>query len=92
MIIPPIHLTLFNKSSVELLLKRIGFDRIEVTTPGRLDWDIVEQSIDSQSFDPGRFWRMVADEATDECKAELQQWIASNGLSSHMWVLARRPL
>jgi 2-polyprenyl-3-methyl-5-hydroxy-6-metoxy-1,4-benzoquinol methylase len=90
MVAPPIHLTLFNTSSVERLLKAVGFASVDVSTPGRLDWDLVERSIRSEGFDGGRFWNSVAATASEDCKARLQEWIASSGLSSHMWVLARK--
>lgn len=80
---PPAHLNLFNPGSLALLLTKCGFKIEEVTTPGKLDWDIVEGT-----SDPGRFWTHVARKGTAEAKKELQDWITRNGFSSHMRILA----
>ena len=71
-------------------MKRIGFKVVEVTTPGRLDWDIVEGMIRNESVDLGRLWHHFAYSANDNCKAQLQDWISVNSLSSHMRILAQK--
>lgn len=43
---PPMHLNFFNPKSIEILLNRIGFKMLEVTTPGKLDINIMENNID----------------------------------------------
>ncbi|MFH1147703.1 MAG: class I SAM-dependent methyltransferase [Pseudomonadota bacterium] len=88
---PPHHLNFFNIPSVGCLLNKIGFDIVEISTPGRLDWDIVEGMIKTEGLHVSRFWNFLADIGTESCKRELQDWISRNGLSSHMSVLARRP-
>lgn len=89
-IAPPQHLNFFNPSSMELLLKKSGFEIIEISTPGVLDWDIVEGMIKNEAIDLGRFYNYLANEGSDNCKKELQEWITKNGLSSHMRILARK--
>ena len=84
---PPHHLNFFNPQSVELLLRRCGFTQVEVTTPGRLDWNITENSI-AEGCDPGRFWRTFARNADESAKMELQTWLQKHGWSSHMQVIA----
>lgn len=84
---PPHHLNFFNPKSVALLLRRCGFPQVDVTTPGRLDWNIVENSI-AEGRDPGRFWRTFARNAEEPAKAELQTWLQRHGWSSHMQVIA----
>ena len=91
MIIPPLHLNLFNPKSIRCLLERIGFEIIEISTPGKLDWDIVEGMIKSEGVVPDRFWMTLAQESDSRCKVELQDWISRNNLSSHMRVLAKKP-
>jgi hypothetical protein len=44
------------------------------------------------SIDLGRFWNLFTTHGSEESKSELQNWISKNNLSSHMRVLARRPL
>ncbi len=84
---PPHHLNFFNPKSIELLLKRCGFEHVETSTPGRLDWSIIENSIQEGS-DPGPFWLRFARHAETQAKEELQEWLSSNGWSSHMQVIA----
>lgn len=89
-VMPPHHLNFFNPSSVRLLLERTGFKVEEVSTPGKLDWDIVEGMIKNEGADVGRFWKMLAKEGSSACKEDLQDWITKNNLSSHMNVVARK--
>lgn len=84
---PPHHLNFFNPKSVALLLQRCGFSNVDVTTPGRLDWNIVENSI-AEGQDPGRFWHTFARHGDESAKAELQTWLQRHGWSSHMQVIA----
>ena len=90
-ITPPHHLNFLNPRSAEILLKRVGFEITEISTPGKLDWDIVEGMIKNEGVDLGRFWNSLARSGTEVFKGELQNWISRNNLSSHMRILARRP-
>lgn len=87
---PPHHLNFFNTSSIKTLLERSGFTIDEVSTPGKLDWDIVENAKRNDGVDIGRFWGLLADEGTPSAKAELQDWLSKNNLSSHMRVVAHK--
>ncbi|MFH1189195.1 MAG: class I SAM-dependent methyltransferase [Candidatus Omnitrophota bacterium] len=89
-VMPPHHLNFFNTSSVKKLLERAGFIVEEVSTPGKLDWDIVEKAILSGAADPGRFWDFLARQGSQAVKSRLQEWIAGNNLSSHMMIVARK--
>ena len=90
-VFPPHHLNFFNPSSIAVLLKRLNFEIIEISTPGELDWDIVESGYLNDNLDLGRFFKTVTKYGTDESKAELQSWIKKHNFSSHMRVIARRP-
>lgn len=85
---PPLHLNFFNPKSIVHLFKRCGFKDISVTTPGKLDWDIVEGMIVEEGFNAGHFWQSLATEGTSESKAALQEWISENNFSSHMQIVA----
>jgi len=87
---PPHHLNFFNPTSITYLLQSKGFVVEEVSTPGQLDWDIVEGMYMEEGVKPGRFWEMVAEKATLGAKDKLQTWISENGFSSHMRILARK--
>ena len=44
-----------NPRSVEILLKEIGFKVIEISTPGKLDIDIMNNNIDKIK---AKFWKI----------------------------------
>lgn len=87
---PPHHLNFFNIKSLKSLIKSIGFEVIEASTPGKLDWDIVEGMIKNEGIDIDRFWNLLAYESSEGCKMEFQDWISRNNLSSHMRILAKK--
>jgi len=89
-IYPPHHLNFFNPDSLSVLLTHYGFHVEEVTTPGQLDYDIVEGMILREGADVDRFWKLVARKSTPMVKQDLQKWISQSLLSSHMNILARR--
>ena len=89
---PPHHLNFFNPSSISGLIERCGLEVIEAATPGRLDWDIVDGMVSQEGVSAGRFWDAFARKGTPSAKEALQRWISDNGFSSHLRVLAQRPL
>jgi len=89
-VFPPHHLNFLNPRSLAGLCESVGFLVEEVSTPGELDWDIVEGAIMKDGMDAGRFWSVLARGVTESRKREFQSWLSQCGLSSHMRVLARR--
>lgn len=89
---PPHHLNFFNPTSLSSLLDSVGFEVVEVLTPGELDWDIIEGCYLHEQASPGRFFKTVSKYGTDVAKKELQDWIRKHKFSSHMRVIARRPI
>jgi SAM-dependent methyltransferase len=87
---PPHHLNFFNPASLLIILERCGFEDVTVSTPGKLDWDIVEGMIKNEGVKAGRFWDALARSDSRSCKDELQAWISKSGLSSHMMVVATK--
>ena len=85
---PPHHLNFLNPRSIVLLLTRLGYETLAVTTPGSLDIDIL---VNNQDAIKDRFWQTFVACATDLEKAAWQQMIASTGWSSHMMVVCRKP-
>ena len=85
---PPHHLNFLNPRAVEILLARLGLDVLEVTTPGKLDIDIL---VNNQSVIKDRFWQTFVATATEAEKVQWQQMIASSGWSSHMMIVCRKP-
>lgn len=84
---PPHHLNFINPGSARTLLDRCGLEVIEVTTPGRLDVNILENNLDKVT---DRFWRCFLRRSDEAGKERMQRHIADNLLSSHMMVVARR--
>ena len=84
---PPHHLNFLNPSSVRLLLDRIGMETLEITTPGRLDVDIL---VNNLHHIKDQFWRSFALSATETVREEWQRLIAASGWSSHMMVICRK--
>lgn len=89
-VFPPPHLNFFNPRSMKTLLMRKGFEIVDIATPGKLDWDIVEGAYRYEVLDPGRFFKTVSRYGTDDAKRDLQQWIRANNFSSHMRVIAKK--
>lgn len=84
---PPHHLNFFNPYSIKILLKRSGFKVLSVTTPGRLDIDILSSNAD---LIKDRFLKTLIKRASDKEKSEWQQIVAKTGQSSHMMVCCQK--
>jgi SAM-dependent methyltransferase len=84
------HVNLFNPASLARLVAAHGFAVLEVTTPGRLDAEFVREAALKGEVDLDTFLRRVLIEEWDRLGWPFQQFLAANGLSSHMWLEARR--
>jgi SAM-dependent methyltransferase len=89
-IYPPHHINLLSVDGLAKLVGRCGFEVVELTTPGRLDVDIVVNALKADpSIDAPRFARTLA--ACDQAvRDDFQQFLQRAKLSSHVRVLARR--
>ena len=85
---PPHHLNFFNPRSVRLLLTRMGLEVVEVTTPGKLDIDILANN---RKDIKARFWKTFVETASEEERRQWQTMVSESGWSSHMMVVARKP-
>jgi 2-polyprenyl-3-methyl-5-hydroxy-6-metoxy-1,4-benzoquinol methylase len=86
------HVNLFNPDSLSGLLDDSGFEVLEVNTPGRLDAEFVHLAIKEGNCDVSHdpFLRRVLIDEWDRLGWPFQQFLAANGLSSHMWLTARK--
>lgn len=82
--INPEHLQLFNINSLSLLLKNCGFKVIEVSTPGKLDVDIVKNKIKDGEYTPEPFLQPFLNTGD-----KFQKFLADKNFSSHLWVVAQ---
>lgn len=90
----PSHLNYFHEASLRGLVVRHGFEVIETQTPGRLDAELVRQAALDGRLDLAAepFLHHVLIEAWDRLGGGFQYFLAAHGLSSHLWLVARRPL
>ena len=86
------HLNYFHTKSISHLLMTCGFQVLEVLTPGELDAELARKKIlaGEVDFTGQRFLRRVLIDEWDRLGTPFQTFLSENGLSSHMWVVARR--
>lgn len=84
---PPHHLNFFNPKSVDVLLKSLGFKTLEVTTPGKLDVDIL---VNNKQYIKDPFWKNFLEIADEQIKSRWQELISQTGWSSHMMVICQK--
>ena len=89
-ITPPQHLNFPSLKGISLLLAKAGLAEEEISTPGELDVDIVRNVLRQRpDAKVPRFVRRLA-EADDATRAEFQQFLKKNRMSSHLRCIARR--
>ena len=89
---PPHHLNFLSRDGVERLLARAGLTLSTLLTPGELDVDIVRNTyreIPGIPLDP--FIEFLIQSDDNQAQANFQIFLKENALSSHMWVVARKP-
>lgn len=89
---PPHHLNFLSRRGVARLLERSGLVEVAFLTPGALDVDIVRNTLlETPAAEVGSFVRRLVLDGDAGERAAFQRFLADNGLSSHMWIVARRP-
>jgi len=86
-IIPPHHINFFNPESISILLKKNKFKIHSVTTPGKLDIDILESN---KNLIKDRFWKAFIHSAGREDKLKMQSIITNSNFSSHMMLVCEK--
>lgn len=85
------HLNYFHPGSLSGLLASVGFEVLEVQTPGELDAELVRKAILSGEYTTDLpFLRKVLIDEWPRLGQPFQEFLSRNLLSSHMWVAARR--
>ena len=89
---PPHHLTFLSRAGVEHLVAQAGLEMVWFETPGQLDVEIVVKAL-AKNPDAVRdpFMKHLLTRADDAARGAFQDFLSANGLSSHMWIFARRP-
>lgn len=88
------HLNYFNPKSLAGLLAQRGLEILESFTPGKLDADLVRNKILAGEFDVSKqpFLKRILVDEWDHLGGAFQEFLIQQGLSSNMWVVARKSL
>jgi hypothetical protein len=86
---PPHHINFMSIQGFERLLKRAGFSKVDIFTPGKLDVDIVKNTVEERpdALNDQRFIRNLL-KLDEKALKEFQQFLSKHRLSSHCWVWA----
>ena len=91
-VVDPEHLNYFHPVSLSLLYQRCGFEVVQLTTPGRLDAEIVRKrtlaGLHDLSSEP--FLQHLLLREWERVGAAFQTFLAENLLSSHIWIAGRK--
>lgn len=87
------HLNYFNPESLAGLLAHCGLEILESFTPGKLDADLVRNKILAGEFDVSKqpFLKKILVDEWERLGGAFQEFLVQQGLSSNMWVVARKP-
>ncbi len=88
----PAHLNYFNPESIEGMITKNGFEVLEITTPGKLDAELVrKKALEKRiSLEEQPFLKKVLITDWENVGAPFQEFLATNRLSGHMWVAAKK--
>ena len=86
---PPHHINFMSIQGFKQLLKRAGFSKVDIFTPGKLDVDIVKNTVEERpdALNDQRFIRNLL-KLDEKVLKEFQQFLSKHRLSSHCWVWA----
>jgi SAM-dependent methyltransferase len=89
---PPHHINFLSLHGFERLFQRAGLTDVTVSTPGQLDVDIVRNAVkrDPALLDDQRFLQNLL--ADDNKAAAFQRFLTEQRMSSHVWVIGRKPV
>jgi hypothetical protein len=90
-IFPLDHICLPSPQGMSMLLNQAGFEILEMTTPGLLDIQLIRRA---NNRIPVRqyFQRYISSLGNERILERLQAFLQQNNLSSHLRVVARKPL
>jgi 2-polyprenyl-3-methyl-5-hydroxy-6-metoxy-1,4-benzoquinol methylase len=85
------HLNYFHPASLSHLVSLHGFEVLETRTPGKLDADIVRNRVlAGEAALADRFLKRILLDEWETLGGRFQDFLRDNGLSSNMWIVARR--
>lgn len=89
------HLNLFNTKSIKTLAETVGFEKVVVSTPGVLDFDIVKQAYLSKKISKnelGSFLLNLIESESSDAEKQFQKYLIKSKNSTHMMLLAYKPM
>lgn len=87
---PPYHLNFLSHKGMTELFSKAGFKDVKIFTPGRLDVQIVQKSIERGVVpELSRFEELLLSRG-EETLAAFQKFLADHCLSSHVWIVCER--
>ncbi len=86
------HINMFNPAALKGLIESLGFEVLDISTPGELDAELVRNKVLEGSFslEEQPFLRKVLIEDWASRGRPFQEYLKLQQLSSHMWLAARR--
>lgn len=87
------HINLFTPESLCLLMSKCGFTVVESSTPGRLDVELVQRGLEAGDItdeDLGPVVSRLVRHPDPKVAADLQKLLVTAGMSSSLFVLARK--
>jgi SAM-dependent methyltransferase len=87
-IYPPQHINILSLAGYRQLFERAGFTDIRLTTPGKLDVDIVRNHL--PAADQPRVLRHLLQGGDETFLRDFQLFLAEHRRSSHVWITASR--
>jgi SAM-dependent methyltransferase/ribosomal protein S27E len=87
---PPHHINLISVKGMECLVERSGLELIELSTPGKLDVDILVNMLkENPALKIPRFISNLITASEEATLQEFQRFLSQNRLSSHLRVVAK---
>jgi len=86
------HLNYFNPVSLSNLMTKCGLEVLEISTPGKLDAELVRNKVLSNEYDVSNapFLKKILIDQWDTLGSSFQDFLIEQGLSSNMWIVAKK--
>lgn len=86
------HVNYFHPRSLLDLVTRCGLTVLDIQTPGKLDAEVVRKQVVAGNYSliGQPFLQSILIEQWEQLWSPFQEFLASNCLSSHMWLIAKR--
>jgi SAM-dependent methyltransferase len=84
------HLNYFTPAALGALAERCGLELVETSTPGRLDAELVRKRALAGEVELDPFLQRVLIDEWDRLGERFQDFLVAAGLSSNLWLVARR--